>query len=65
MEELRDTYMLRNILAAKKAGYRLAGLGDNHRRNLQGVLERIDPDILVQQWNKFYVGQYNLHPDRD
>jgi hypothetical protein len=35
-EQLRDSYMLHRILEAKAAGDRLAGLGDAHRRNLEG-----------------------------
>jgi len=64
-EELRDSYMLHRIVEAKAKGYRLAGLGDAHRSRLQGVLQAMDPDILVQSWTDFYLDQYRLHPDRD
>ncbi len=65
MEELRDSYMFRRILAAKAAGDRLAGLGDNHRMNLQKVFKKDHPDILVQRWIEFYADQYRRHPDRE
>ena len=65
MEELRDTYMVQNILKAKEHGCRLAGVGDNHRQNLQGVFEMMDPEILVMKWTEFYADQYQRHPDRD
>jgi hypothetical protein len=65
MEQLRESYMLDRILAAKAAGDRLAGLGDAHRRNLEGVLSKLDPDILVMPSYAFYPGQHKLHPDRD
>jgi hypothetical protein len=64
-EELRDSYMLHRIIDAKAKGYRLAGLGDAHRSRLQGVLQAMDPDILVQSSDDFYVDQYRSHPDRD
>ena len=54
-EELYVTYMVQNILKAKELGCRLAGVGDNHRRNLQGVFELMDPDILVMKWTEFYA----------
>lgn len=57
--------MLHRILAAKKAGDRLAGLGDNHRKNLEKVLHKRDPSILVMRWTDFYAAQYDRHPDRD
>lgn len=64
-EQLRDSYMLHRILEAKAAGDRLAGLGDAHRQNLEGVLRRRDPEILVKRWTSFYTDQYRLHPDRE
>lgn len=64
-EELRDSYMLHRIIDAKANGYRLAGLGDAHRSRIGGVLHHIDPDILVQSSDDFYLDQYHLHPDRD
>jgi hypothetical protein len=64
MEELRDSYMLHRILAAKAVGDRLAGLGDNHRKNLEKVLKQLDPEILVKQSTEFYKDQYKDHPDR-
>lgn len=39
--------------------------GDMHRENLEGVLKRLDPDILVVWWTRFYAAQYRLHVDRD
>jgi hypothetical protein len=64
-EELRDSYMLHRIIKAKASGYRLAGLGDAHRERLQSVLKEIDPDIVVQSSDDYYLDQYRLHPDRD
>jgi hypothetical protein len=64
MERLRDSYMFHKILEAKKAGYRLAGLGDAHRENLEGLLKN-DSEILVKQSPAFYLAQYRDHPDRD
>jgi len=64
-EELRDSYMLHRIIDAKANGYRLAGLGDAHRNRLQRVLKDIDPDMVVQSSDDFYLDQYRLHPDRD
>jgi hypothetical protein len=64
-EELRDSYMLHRIIEAKANEYRLAGLGNAHRKRLQGVLQAMDPDIIAQSSDEFYAGQYRLHPDRD
>jgi hypothetical protein len=57
--------MLHRIIDAKVSGYRLAGLGDAHRDRLQRILKEIDPDMVVQSSDDFYLNQYRLHPDRD
>jgi hypothetical protein len=65
MGKLRDSYMLHRILAAKEANYVLAGVGDAHRENLEKVLKKRDPNILVMPSSKFYAEQYQRYPDRD
>ena len=65
MEELRDSYMLANIVAGKKAGVQLFGIGDVHRKSLEPLIKAAEPDIEVLPSEKFYRAQYVKHPDVD
>jgi hypothetical protein len=61
MEELRDSYMLHNIIQGKKKGVRLFGIGDKHRENLEAFIKKEDSSIEVYGPVGFWKQQYRLH----
>jgi hypothetical protein len=64
MEKLRDSYMLRSIDEGARAGVRLFGVGDNHRKNLARLIKEKVKDAEIKATGEFYAEQYGKHPDK-
>ncbi|MEL6182285.1 MAG: hypothetical protein AAFS10_25235, partial [Myxococcota bacterium] len=63
-ERLRDSYMIDSIKRGIAKGVRLFGVGDNHRKNIEGVLSAQKVDIECKPSGTFYVEQHKKHPDQ-